>query len=184
MVDASFESPLGEGPGLIIRAAQKEDAQAVADVKRRSWQAAYRGILPDDFLDNLPLVPPPDAWVTAVDEGHAPLVAEKSGEIVAIAAVGEARDEDVPDGTGELLMIYALEEVWGTGVGHSLHEAAVDRLRNAGHTEAILWMMSGNRRAASFYEAHGWQPDGTTRDRRFGEVEVQTRRFQRTLTAG
>lgn len=168
---------------MFVRAARKDEAQAISDVKRRSWQAAYRGLLPDDFLDELPLVPPPDAWASAVDEGRAPLVAEESGEIVGIAAVGEARDEDLPAGTGELVMIYVLEEVWGTGVGHALHEAAVERLRGTGHNEAILWMMSGNRRAAAFYQAHGWQPDGTTRDRQFGDTQVETQRFRRPLTA-
>lgn len=79
-------------------------------------------------------------------------------------------------------MIFTVEEVWGTGVGHALHEAAVDKLRDAGHTDAILWMIDGHRRAASFYQAHGWQPDGATHNRRFGEIEVSTRRFRRTLT--
>lgn len=168
---------------MFVRAARKDDAQAISDVKRRSWQAAYRGLLPDDFLDELPLVPPPDAWASAVDEGRAPLVAEEAGEVVGFAAVGEARDEDLPEGTGELLMIYTLEEVWDSGVGHALHEAAVDRLREAGHDEAILWVVSGNRRAAAFYRAHGWQPDGTTRDHQFGDTEVETQRLRRTLTA-
>lgn len=168
---------------MFVRAARRDDAQAISDVKRRSWQAAYRGLLPDDFLDELPLVPPPDAWASAVDEGRAPLVAEEAGEIVGFAAVGQARDEDLPEGTGELLMIYTLEKVWDSGVGHALHEAAVDRLREAGHKEAILWVVSGNRRAAAFYRAHGWQPDDTTRDHQFGDTEVETQRFRRKLTA-
>jgi GNAT superfamily N-acetyltransferase len=36
-----------------LRPAEPEDAMAVARVHVRSWQAAYRALLPDDYLDQL-----------------------------------------------------------------------------------------------------------------------------------
>lgn len=168
---------------MLIREAQEGDAQAVAEVKRRSWQAAYRGLLPDDFLDDLPLMPPPEAVVEAIREGRAPLVSEDAGQIVGMAAAGTARGDDLPEGMGELFMIYTLEEVWGTGVGHALHEAAVERLRADGHEGAVLWVMAGNERAAGFYRAHGWGRDGVTRTLELGGVEVTEERFRCALGA-
>lgn len=165
----------------IVREAQEGDAQTVAEVKRRSWQAAYRGLLPDDFLDDLPLMPPPEVLVDAIRQGHAPLVAQESDEIVGLAAVGTARDDDLPEGTGELFMIYTLEEVWGTGVGHALHEAAVDRLLADGHEDAVLWVMEGNERAASFYRDHGWEPDSATRTLELGGIDITEERFRCAL---
>lgn len=38
-----------------LRPAQPEDALAVARVHVRSWQAAYRGLLPDDHIGRRPL---------------------------------------------------------------------------------------------------------------------------------
>ena len=38
---------------VLIRPAKSDDALEVARVHVRSWQAAYRGLLPDDYLDDL-----------------------------------------------------------------------------------------------------------------------------------
>lgn len=168
-----------------VRDAVEGDAQQLAEVKRRSWQAAYRGLLPDDYLDELPLHPPPDAWRDAVRAGHPPLVAEVDGRVVGVAAVGTPPDkdlEDLPDGTGQLFLIYADEDVWGTGVGHALHEAAVARLRAAGHDLAVLWVLAGNGRAARFYERHGWQADGATRIEDLGGPREEIVRYRRDLS--
>jgi len=37
----------------MIRAALPTDAQGIAQVHVRSWQQAYRELLPSDFLDSL-----------------------------------------------------------------------------------------------------------------------------------
>jgi hypothetical protein len=36
-----------------IRPARVEDADAVGEVHVRAWQSAYRGMMPDDYLDGL-----------------------------------------------------------------------------------------------------------------------------------
>ena len=36
-----------------VRTAQPDDAAAVAEVHVRAWQAAYRGLMADEFLDSL-----------------------------------------------------------------------------------------------------------------------------------
>jgi hypothetical protein len=38
---------------MLLRPAEPEDAIAVARVHVRSWQAAYRTLFPDDYLDQL-----------------------------------------------------------------------------------------------------------------------------------
>jgi hypothetical protein len=37
----------------VIRNASIDDADAIGAVVVRAWQAAYRGIMPDDYLDGL-----------------------------------------------------------------------------------------------------------------------------------
>ena len=43
----------GAGTGPVVREAAAGDAAAIAALQARSWQAAYRGIAPDAFLDAL-----------------------------------------------------------------------------------------------------------------------------------
>jgi uncharacterized spore protein YtfJ/GNAT superfamily N-acetyltransferase len=70
------------------------------------------------------------------------VVAEESGRVVGFVAV---------DG-GELSALYVLPELWGRGVGHRLLEAA--------GPVRVLWVLEANERGRSFYERHGWRPDG------------------------
>ena len=38
---------------IIIRNVKFEDLKSVADIATRGWQTAYRGIVDDDYLNNL-----------------------------------------------------------------------------------------------------------------------------------
>lgn len=132
----------------------------------RSWRHAYRDILPADGLaglraedgvagwSSLAAEPPPTALFVAVGGDDVP---------VAYCAVGAAREDvdrhpELP--TGELWAIYADPDVFGTGAGHALHEAAVDHLAGEGFRHAVLWVFEDNQPSRAFYERHGWRPDG------------------------
>jgi hypothetical protein len=41
--------------GTTIRATTPQDAEAVERLRIAGWQTAYRGIIPDAYLDSLPL---------------------------------------------------------------------------------------------------------------------------------
>jgi GNAT superfamily N-acetyltransferase len=169
------------GDGVTIRAARPGEGLALAETKRASWQAAYRGLLPDSFLDELELVPAPAAWEDAIDRGAPPFVAVDGDRMVGVAAVGPARGDDAAPGRGHLYLIYALPHVWGTGVGARLHAACMARLRELGFSEAILWVLEGNERAEAFYRRMGWQQDGATQSEDHGGVMLHEVRYRRDL---
>lgn len=67
-----------------IRRATPEDALAIAHVHVRSWQAAYRGLIDDEFLDALRpehRVPIYEFGAAAAGETET-IVAEAAGEII------------------------------------------------------------------------------------------------------
>jgi GNAT superfamily N-acetyltransferase len=156
-------------PGPVsTRLAQVSDARAIAVVHVRSWQAAYRGLLPQDYLDQLD----PDLrivrWEEQLRQAQWPrqvvVVAEDAGEVVGFARVCPARDADLdPAITGEVTSIYLLREAWGQGLGRQLMTAALAALTAAGFREAVLWVLDTNARARSFYQAGGWSPDGSVK---------------------
>jgi GNAT superfamily N-acetyltransferase len=47
----------------------------------------------------------------------------------------------------------------GRGIGHRLHERALDELLDLGRTEARLWVLATNTATRHFYEAHSWTHD-------------------------
>lgn len=150
---------------ITIRLATLEDAQAIADLHIRSWQWAYRGQIPDAYLDslsetreqriaqrraNLAALPPHQRW----------WVAEQARHVVGFAMTGLSRDPDASEETAEVYALYLAPEAVGQGIGRALFAQAVADLRQRGFTRATLWVLESNRRARTFYEAAGWLPDG------------------------
>lgn len=170
-----------------VRAAAPDDAGALGLVHVRAWQAAYRGVMPDDFLDGLDPVERGNMWARALGAarpGSSRLVVstEPGDHPVGFAIVGPVRDAEASgSGLGELYAINLDPEAWGLGLGRELLAAATTELRRLRFDEAVLWVATGNSRARRFYEVAGWNLDGTERtDDSFGPP-VDEARYRRSL---
>lgn len=170
------------GERMLLRGATVADAHGLAVVHVRSWQAAYRGLMPQEVLDGLSIAEREANWARIVAEtprGSQTLVVLDADRLVGWASYGDARDADAV-GTGELWGIYVHPDAWSTGVGHLLLGAVEEALRADGHEIAYLWVLAGNHRAAAFYERHGWASDGGEKvDRRPGMVLRERRHVKR-----
>jgi ribosomal protein S18 acetylase RimI-like enzyme len=168
-----------------LRGARRGDEAAIAEVHIRSWQAAYRGLIPDDYLDALSIEERSEVWRRIIDESTEPgsgcIVVEEGGRIVGFAHLCPCRDEGADPGTGELTTIYLLKEHWHRGLGRALLEGAVVQLSEAGFGVATLWVLGTNVAAQRFYEATGWVPDGATRINDFGAFSRRDLRYRREL---
>jgi ribosomal protein S18 acetylase RimI-like enzyme len=149
---------------LRIRRALETDAEAIAMLKTRGWQTAYRGQIPDRFLDDLSLELESriDYWrlniSTQSSAKHEIWAAECGGDLQAFAAFGPARRSDEAR-FGELYALYVDPSHWNKGVGKSLLAHSVERLSRE-YSTAILWVLASNARARHFYERAGWALDG------------------------
>jgi GNAT superfamily N-acetyltransferase len=176
--------------GAIVRPARAEDAGQIALVHVRSWQGAYRGLIPQAFLDGLDVAQRTRTWERALAETDNPragvLVADDGRNVVGFVGYFPSRDPDAdPDLIGEIGAIYLLPGAWGGGIGRRLMEAALGRLAGAGFTQATLWVLDSNDRARRFYEAGGWSADGAAKQddsRGFPLSEVRYRRSLSSLS--
>lgn len=149
---------------MLLRPAQPEDAIAVARVHVRSWQTAYRTLLPDDYLDQLRPEDRAEKYDFASRDPRKPqtIVAAEGGLIHGFATTAPSRDSSLP-GHGELCALYVDPDQWGRGIGVALVSAARDYLAQAGFQNAFLWVLAGNVRAERFYQRDGWASDGVRR---------------------
>ena len=167
---------------LTVRAARPADALEVAGVHVRSWQGAYRGLLPDRYLDELRPADRADRYTFDDADPSAPstTVAVEDGVICGFATIGPAREDEAPD-VGEVLALYVDPVAWGRGVGRLLMARARAQLRQIGHSEAMLWVLVGNERAQRFYRADGWRPDRGRRNVEVWGVGVEEIRYRSKL---
>jgi len=158
----------------MIRPGTPEDAEAVARVQIASWQEAYRHLFTAEQLAAIPLDQRIEFW-----SRFPPIVAEAEGEVIGFVNVGPAYHDD--DADGELYAIYVRPDHWGTGAGRALMEAGEARLRELGHTTAILWVWKDNPRARRFYEIAGWAVDGAEQDAEFFGMSGTVVRYVKQL---
>lgn len=153
---------------LTIRREEPADAEAIARVHVRSWQAGYAGIMPEEVLGRLN----PAAWAQrrrdlgTADPAHpfTTLLAEVDGAVVGFTTFGPYRNNqdrsDLDPAYGEILAMYVDPSSWGGGTGRALLAAARAGLAERGWTEYRLWVLHDNARARRFYERAGHSADG------------------------
>ncbi|HEX3362130.1 MAG TPA: GNAT family N-acetyltransferase [Solirubrobacterales bacterium] len=187
---------------VTLRDARRGDELAVAEVHVRSWQDAYRELMPAEFLAALdprdrarryefgggPEAPTTVVAVAAgVGDGDDPSLTNcgevRSGSspspvepVVGFVTFGPSRDEDAV-GMGEIYALYVDPGRYEGGLGRRLMAHARRRLKEQGFEAAVLWVLIGNERAASFYEREGWKPDGAVREEEPYGIVSHVRRF-------
>lgn len=167
---------------MLIRPAEPDDAMAVAGVHVRSWQTAYRTLLPDDYLDQLRPEDRAQKYDFAATDPLKPhtIVAAEEGFIYGFATTAPSRDSGLAD-YGELCALYVDPKRWGRGIGVTLVSAARGRLFGLGFRNAFLWVLVGNIRADRFYRNDQWAPDGAQRTDSIWGVTVNEIRYRTRL---
>jgi len=140
-----------------IYKATLEDAPAIAAIHVTAWKEAYRGIVPEEFLNNLSIQRRTDQWINILSDEvniyHHTFVAETEGRLVGFANFGAARTVELGF-DGELFAIYILHAGHKQGIGRGLVEAAARELRGFGFKSMLVWVLKDNP-ARGFYERLG-----------------------------
>ena len=178
-----------------IREATVEDAQAIATIHVDSWQAAYRGILPETYLADLAVTQRSEAWRKSLvvgsprvlvahahtDDADADADVDGAETILGWVAFGDSRDGDKDHRWGEVETLYIAPAFWRKGIGKRLIDAARHALQSAGYTDVALWVLLDNRRARAFYKRSGFVCDNSSRGVQLGGKWLTEIRYCRAL---
>lgn len=167
---------------LTVRPATSEDAADVASVHVRSWKVAYRGLLPDQYLDDLRPEDRMAHYTLGSSDPDLPstLVAVVDGVIRGFVTTGPCADAE-GSAMGEVLALHVDPRSRGIGIGRRLITDARAALSQRGFVEAVLWVLAGNTRAERFYRADGWLPEGRRRTHEVWSVVIEESRYRRPL---
>lgn len=159
------------GSAMELRLAIPADSLAVARVHVRAWQAGYRGLLPDGYLDGLRPEDRAARYTFGRSDGPRTTVAVVGGAIAGFATIQGS----------ELCALHVDPDAWSSGVGRALIARARADLAATGVVEAHLWLLAGNARAQRFYERDGWASDGIRRSDVVWGLAVDEIEYRRRL---
>ncbi|MBM7579122.1 GNAT family N-acetyltransferase [Jeotgalibacillus terrae] len=137
-----------------IRKATPQDAAGIAKVQVDTWRTTYRGMVPDDYLDQMTYSRREEVWGKIIEDGQIVYVAEDNGEVVGFANGGEERSNKYSGYDGELFAIYILESYQRQGLGRKLIAPLVEDMKVKGLTSMIVCVLEKND-SKQFYEVLG-----------------------------
>lgn len=139
-----------------IRKATLEDVEDISNIYALSWKSAYKGIVPQKYLDELKC----DFWVSSFQNWinnsifTTQLIFENDMPIGCIA-YGNARDDKFAN-WGEIVSIYLLPDYFRKGYGQKLLKTALIDMKTNGYKNCYLWVLKENSSARYFYESNGF----------------------------
>ncbi|MAG95190.1 MAG: GNAT family N-acetyltransferase [Alphaproteobacteria bacterium] len=131
-----------------IRSATPSDRTAIAAVHTASWQTAYRGTLPDEYLDNKAGDEIRRSWSGIEFSSEDVVLVAEDEQVVGFIAVWCKPDPFIDN-------LHVFPEQMSKGIGRKLMRAAAQELERLGHSTAYLWVFASNERAIRFYERLG-----------------------------
>ncbi len=137
----------------------------MAELHVRAWRAAYRGILAAQLLDDLSVDLREQSWrsLLAAEEpaGFTLVAPDDEGAIAGFCSIAlPSRDEDAALRTAEITATYVDPSRWGRGLGRSLMEETVGRLREGSWEAVTLWTFMRNAQGRAFFARCGFRLDG------------------------
>jgi GNAT superfamily N-acetyltransferase len=169
---------------LKIRPAELSDSEGIAQVHTLSWKSAYRGLLPDQLLDDLRWQDRKVRWDANLAQPSTTKIQVASTtqlKILGFASVGPCRDDDlVEKDIYELYAMYLSPDVWRKGVGAKLLNSVIAEIPDNSRSIS-LWVLEGNLGGRAFYESQGFESDGTTQIANILGYELVEIRYRKNL---
>lgn len=143
----------------MIRKANVDDAENIAQILVHSWQVNFRNIVPEDYL-NLMSIHNITKGIKKSLEVNTLFVYIIDDVITAFVGFGANRLQEHPEFETELHAIHVLSHQKGKGIGKDLFNIAKITLVEQGYTNMILSVFEDNP-ATKFYEKLGFKFLGT-----------------------
>lgn len=150
-----------------------DDRNQISKIYEDSWRYAYRGIIPQGYLDKIPK----GHWSKNFDIPYwNTVVCIYDGKYIGTSSFCESRFENYKN-LGEIISIYLLPEYIGLGYGKKLLDFVIAQLKEKGYNEVFLWVLEENETARNFYEKYGFKLDNDYLEDTIGGKKLKEVRY-------
>jgi GNAT superfamily N-acetyltransferase len=139
----------------IIRLARHDDGAAMAQLFMRVWHTNLKDHVPEGFLDQFKHETQREKYTSrAIDPNWLVLVAESNAKVVGM--LGATNNDTAPlIYKKQIKAMYVDPDSQSKGIGTALLKSGFAELTGIGSFNTMLWCISSNQQACSFYEKHG-----------------------------
>lgn len=160
---------------VTVRPAVPSDASEMAEIHMRSWEVAYKDIIPADYIREKNATRPA-MWRKSLSESQYPhMVIQLNRKTVGNMCVAPPQDDDLSDAYYELHGIYLHPDYYRQGIGTKAMDYAFDIARNFGKKFITVWVFAENINSIKFYEKCGFVADGKTKALNCGKLLIAIR---------
>ena len=146
-----------------IRKAMLSEARVIAEIGIKTWQVAYKDLLPAEMLSGKDIdkqIKKREEIISAyVNCWPGIYVAEVEDKVVGFLTIGNVEENEVVKpyikNCAELLAIYVLPEYHKLGIGYALMNNAKKIFSDNGYKNFVLWCLKDNINSRRFYERQG-----------------------------
>jgi GNAT superfamily N-acetyltransferase len=139
----------------------------------QGWQEAYRGIMPDQFLDTIDPAPRLAMWTECIAAPDSICFAALDGvALVGVALAAPARRSAGLGADGEVVAIYVLRSHSGLGLGRLLMGRCAMQWSAQGGASLAVRVLDANLPARRFYERLGGIPGPPAGEFRIGDLAL------------
>ena len=164
-----------------IRWAKLEDARDLGFVHSESYRNTYKGIMPDDYLNQYtPIVRERYFYKALIQGAEEIAIMLVDNKAVGCLILKACTDDGIQKCGGEIAALYLIQNYRGNGLGKHLLKWGIDKLKEGGYDTALLWVLKENKHAIRFYERQNFVHDGTERLINRGRQLIQIR-YQKAL---
>ncbi|GFP75435.1 GNAT family N-acetyltransferase [Clostridium fungisolvens] len=146
-----------------IRYASMKDSDILGKVHSESSQAAFKGIIPDDVLNEVfSIERRTKRFVSELEEGSPrTAIIFEDNEPAGILSFAKCRYGSNDNSWIEIWRVYLTPRYWGSGVAKELIEWGINEIQKENFVNIELWVLEENIRARHFYEKMGFKHDNT-----------------------
>ena len=131
---------------------KSKEIKSISKIYIDSWKITYHNLVSYEYLESLNYHDAEKKWTEFLNnETNFIFVAKQNSEIVGFVA-GCIDDKNLE---GELYALYVDPTLKNSGIGSKLLNTFFDYIKEKNMTKAIVWAMSKNKNAISYYKNKG-----------------------------
>lgn len=130
-----------------------KDSLEIAKLIKDGWNSAYKGIISDEYLNNMDVEKIADKWKQRIENDIDNIyVYKENNQILGVIKYGKEENSYYNENMGEIYILYVKPENKRNGIGTQLLEFVKSKLIKEGYNKMIVWCLKGNVQGANFYK--------------------------------